>query len=292
MHPEKHEVEEIYQLWKTYFGFDDGGSIDDYFKRNFTLETCYVLRKEHTIAACLCAHPHTMMLQGKQVPIRFISGVITKKEFQHRGYMKELFSLVFADDPKCALWVLQAYQPRIYASLGFLPTYFANVYVIEPESLLVKNGRITEVYDTQILSTFASHYLSAYDGYIQRDEAWYENILLETQARGGKILGSFIENELTAYAICFQEEDVISIEEVMYQDIQALENLLAHITATSTPIEFVTPAYLPYAKQSDKCTLLVRLGNIETLKNIFQTNITCLKDVYIDIQTLYHYGFW
>lgn len=291
MHPEKHEVEEIYHLWKTYFGFDDGGSIDDYFKRNFTLETCYVLRKNNTIVACLCAHPHTMMLQGKQVPIRFISGVITKKEFQHRGYMKELFSLVFADDPKCALWVLQAYQPRIYASLGFLPTYFANVYEIEAKDLLVENSRITEVDDTQVLSTFASHYLSAYDGYIQRDEAWYENILLETQARGGKILGSFIENELTAYAICFQE-DIISIEEVMYQDNQALENLLAHISSTSTPIELVTPAQFPYAKQGEKCTLLVRLGNVETLKNIFQTNVTCLKDVYTDTQTFYHYGFW
>ena len=290
MHPKQFEVIQIYHLWKTYFGFDDGGSIDDYFKRNFSLEACYVLRKDGTIVACLCAHPHTMMLHGKKVNIRFISGVITKQDVRHRGYMKELFALVFQDDPTCALWVLQAYQPEIYASLGFVPTYFSTIYHLAAKKG-VHSDSFCEINDAPALATLAATFLNDYDGYILHDAAWYENIIQETKARGGKLVG-LVRQQVLAYAICFQEENAIYIEEVMYQSLATLDELLAHLATNALPIELQSFACLPYPKQDEKCTLLVRLGNCDTLKNIEQAKITSLNDVYTNSKTLYHYSFW
>lgn len=294
MHPTKQEQAEIYALWKAAFGFDDGGWIDDYFERNFRLEYCYRIRKDDEIIATLCAHPHQMILQGKQIPVRFIIGVITKEAYQHQGYMHALFEAFFArTQNETGLYILQAYQPSIYVSSGFTKNYPITLYQLQemPTAQLAKTTRVDAYQLYQVSQTF----FTQYDGYIKRDIAWYENLLIEAEKQNYRIHGVMEEDRLVGYSIArIQENGIYLIEELQYMHTTACESLLAHAKKEHSQVHVLSALPLPYAiPLQDQISLIIRLGNTDILKNILQRDIHSLQDVYAGThRPLYHYGFW
>lgn len=294
MHPKPSQRQEIYTLWKTYFGFDDGGWINDYFQRNFSLDTCYIRMQNEEIVATLCAHPHRMSLQGHTIPITFIIGVITKKEHQHKGHMHALFEDFFTETKRTAgLYVLQAYHPEIYTSSGFVMQYVHTRYLLDacPEPVLP----LTDAFCAADLFEINKQFLEAYDGYIERDLAWYENLLVELQVQGYLLQVVERNHKKVGYSLSrMQEDGTHLIEELQYTDLTACESLLAHARKQADRIEVNSFVPLPYAQpiQTEQA-LMVRLGNTTILKNILQRDIHSLADVYENMnKPIYHYGFW
>lgn len=293
MHPTEMEVASIYALWKEYFGFDDGGWIDDYFERNFRREFCYIIKQGNELIATLCAHPHTMMLDGKQIPIRFIIGVITKKEYQHQGYMHTLLETLFQNtQDTTGLYILQAYHPEIYTSSGFTMRYIASIYQLE--HTVSPTLCSTDIVEPSSLLQVSNAFLMQYDGYIKRDIAWFENLLIETGKQDYQSFGVMENGLLVGYCIGRMQADVFLIEELQYLHETACDNLLAYAKKMHPCVQVVSFIPLKNANIVDEqIALLVRLGNKSLLKNILQRDVHSLQDVYDSIQLpLYHYGYW
>lgn len=290
MHPSEQEVASIYALWKEVFAFDDGGSIDDYFQRNFKREHCYIVKEKDEIVATLCAHPHTLCISNTLVESLFISGVITHPKHRGQGIMKRLFKQVFQLHVVCPLWTLQAYEPSIYSSLGFEEAYPYRRYTIDQ---LHRDGtHISKTITPQDMHTLTTTFLKDFDGYEQRDITWYENDLLEAKAQGQTIFGIHQNQNLIGYAKLSESTAMNMIDEIVYTNEDVLQNLLAYASSLQKPVQvdLFQPLNFPFPYET-KHALMVKIGNKEALKNILQKDITCVKDVY-DRKPLYHYGYW
>lgn len=289
MHPTKDEVQVIYKLWKEEFAFDDGGFTDDFFKRNFTLENCYVVRKDERIVATLCAFPHTMILQEKQLPTLFVSGVITLKQERHKGYMRKLFQLVFNAHQECALFLLQAYHPKVYTSFDFHMMYEYQTY--EFQGISTQNNEISCIHNAHDMKLLSDQFLSNYDGYVLRDEAYYENYIKEALAQDMQLYGLYTQGNLQGYARIDTNEGII--EELMYNDEKTYQALLEHALYLCNPVHVQSFVPLLEKSISKHGALMVRLHNPKVLKNILQREITTLEDVFLNThKPLYHYGSW
>lgn len=290
MHPTDNEIAQIYQLWKDAFSFDDGGFTDDFFKRNFRCEYSYVMRFDGVIVACLYAYPHTMSIQDKQLPIQFISGVITKKEYRHRGYMKKLFLDVFdAHEKDCALFVLQAYNPDIYTSLGFSNRYFHYTYHIT--EAVKQHKSIVPVDKAEDLKHVSDLFLSNYDGFLLRDVAYYDNYIKEAAAQQMLLYGIYKQDILQGFALLSQTE--ATIDEIMYVDDDVRDALIAYAQTICGTIKVHSVVPLDIANGTRYEALMVRLHTSTIIKNILQRDVRTLEEVYQFCKMpLYHYGFW
>lgn len=293
MHPAQTDKNELYSLWKEVFGFDDGGWIDDYFQRGFHLDTCYIRKQEGRIVSTLCAHPHRMCLENQEVRVLFIIGVITKKEDQHQGHMRALLEDFFKETSnETDLYVLQAYHPEIYTSSGFQEYYTQTIYEIEGKA--IASLPITTNLNALQLYEVSTTFFNDYDGYLKRDTAWYKNLLLELAAQDYRLYGVTKHGLLQGYALGrVQADGIFHIEELQYCNTEACESLLAYAQQAYTSVQAASYVPLPHAHPIAKeCSLMVKLGNKEALKNILQREITSLNDVYAPLQKpLYHYGF-
>lgn len=288
MHPNEQECILLYHLYKETFSFDDGGSIDDYFKRNFRPEYCYIVKDQGHITSMLCAHPHIMHLYGKQLPVRFISGVITRNEHRGKGWMKQIFENMIVDtQDNTSLYVLQAYQPEIYTSLGFSEHYFIKkAYWTKPAS----SYHLQKITSAAALSQCALAELQYANGWMDHDEAFYINQMAEATAQQQEILGHIQNQELRSFARLSISQDQVTIEELRAQTKYDQQSLLSQLRNRWTQV-----AYTEQCTEKDSdcmCNLMVRLGNKNLCTDILQREISTLDDIYKKDQPYTHYGWW
>lgn len=287
MHPTIEEVKDLYDLYKETFAFDDGGSIDDYFRRNFKQEYCYILKENEQIVGMLCAHPHKMHLQGASLPVRFISGVIIREAYRKQGKMKALFELLMQDSgATTALYVLQAYHPELYTSMGFEQRYF----IQWKTSSHAEQDHLHLVTSAQMLCDVAQQELLHADGYLEHDVAFYENQLLEAQTVHQSYLGIYEQGTLISFARCNNNDCQVRLEEYKGINEQAKQTLLAQCHSRFGEVQY--PISCSELEPRKECNLMVKLGNPALCSSIFGRTITSLDDIYQKNQPYLHDGWW
>lgn len=287
MHPNPQECEELYHLYKQTFAFDDGGSIDDYFQRNFRPENCFIIKQEEQIIGMLNAHPHTMHIASTTLPVVFISGVIIREAYRRKGYMKALFAdLREAMDASTALYVLQAYHPEIYTSLGFVEQYFIQWHSWEEKEV----DHLVEIDDPLQLSQTAMVMLQGMQGWLEHDPAFYENQLIEASAVGQQYLGYYKDNQLQAFARGNGQGNRIRLEEIKARSDVAQAHLLSQLRMRYSQVTY--PLICDEQATDRECNLMVKLGNASLCSQRLGKKVTSLQDIYKKSQPLLHDGWW
>ncbi len=288
MHPTKQEIKDIHRLYKKTFAFDDGGTIDPYFQYQFHPENCWIIRDDNQIVSLLCAHPHRMYFHNGYLPVRFISGVITVEKKRHQGYMRRCFEeLLKETQDTCGLYVLQAYHPEIYTSLGFEQRYFIRYVPYLGAALPNHCIPITSAVDCADCAQAA---LREWEGWMDHDEDFYQAQLREAAALHQTILGFYENGQLAAFARWSQSETVMAIEEILARSNHAKQRLLAQLASCPKRLLYAVPALAK--EHGAQGNLMVKMGNQALCQKNLGHMITTCDDLYESDQRYYHYGWW
>lgn len=88
-HPDLSDISRIKEIWSICFG-DDDDIIDFYFDTCFSLEDCYVYKKNNSVRAALQMIPCIVMDGGKEYSAKYMYAACTDPLYQGKGIMSEL----------------------------------------------------------------------------------------------------------------------------------------------------------------------------------------------------------
>lgn len=288
MHPTEQEIHTIYRLYKETFAFDDGGTIDPYFQNHFRLENCWVVRDDKQIVSMLCAHPHQMYFHRGRLPVRFISGVITVKSKRHQGYMRQCFADLWQETKDdCALYVLQAYHPEVYTSLGFQQRYFIRDVVYEGSVLPDHCVVIDSAADCADCAQAA---LRQWEGWMDHDESFYQAQINEANACKQPLLGFYENHQLAAFARLTQTETAVYVEELIGRNEAARQRLLGLLASRCQHLAYAKPALA--SEDEARGNLMVKMGNRALCQKLIGLPVFDIDDLFRSDQRYYHYGWW
>ncbi len=274
------DKDEIYQLWKEYFAFDDGGHTDYYFKELYSFASVFVIKKDGLIVSTAQVQRHQMMLGGRLITYAFILGVVTRKEFQGRGYMKHLLNEILKQQShQDLISVIQGYQPEMYYRFGFMPYYIQETLFIDlNKQPLTYNNRVDSSFDSRSLKQLYKWFTANLNGYRNRDSNYYQLLEKRLKSTNSKLICAYNEQkQLMGYLIYSNDEQLV-IEEMLYYSHAIIFDLLAYLKPFNN--EVVLNYYMfenlanlfNEAKVMKKNTTLIRINDDILFNKLYGTS--------------------
>lgn len=213
------------ELWyECFLEHDSKASIDYYFENSFDLEHTFVLEVAGEIVTSLQLNQHYLIKDKLIEPVSFIIGVATFNKHRKKGYMRILleYAINYArDNYQQNYMILQAYNWDIYRPFGFEERYYKsnnNYQIAELEKYPIVE--LHEFDDVMLLEIY-QEYTKNFDGYKQRDEKYFVEMMKANQVDGVKLAMSE-----QAYIFYSQDADVLIASEVAFKTREDLFSLL------------------------------------------------------------------
>ncbi len=280
----------VYRWWKGIFANDDGGHSDYYFDQLYQTENSYLLTDEEDELISSCqVHTKVMDFNGKPLQISFIVGVFTLPKYRGQGYMKELITkvldiLVYRD----LLTVIQGYNPNLYVPLGFEKIYIRNNYWLDTLSLpTLSPSGITYSCSGLELRDLYRQFTKHFTGYVIRSAEDFNQLLLELNALGGKLIAYQENGVLLAYAFVYAYSEHIEIEEMVYLNSKAMMAILGSLKSLNLPIRLSVSEkedlsrIFPYATLEQSEYTNVRLNDARLMNELFKLNIKSAEALFM-----------
>lgn len=296
------DTREIYQMWKTMFAFDDGGSIDHYFKYHYHPENCYLIRQGNDIASSLSVHPHTINLNGVKIRASLISGVVTAFNYRQQGMMTKLMTEVLEElETQELVTLIQAYQPSIYEKFGFEMVYFRKKYHFTRNQISVYNTKgIGKEYEAEELAKLYQEFTAHFDGYYIRDVDYYQQYVSGIEAEKGKIIVYRDKtHKLSGYMIYYPDGDKIRIDEIIYQGSVALLKLINYALELSSVVSVTVSQaenlgkIIPTAIEEPVEFMMARVNDYSLFNRLYNSNAHTVKEAFgLNKKPLYIHEYW
>ena len=209
------------QLWKKVFK-DKDAYIDFYFKERADHTVVYSKYEGQDLVSMNFFNYYTLVVNGEKVKCPYIEGVATDPGWRHRGYMKTLLyqGMMDAENQGAPLVFLSPAKEAIYEPFGFRGVYYRKQVEVK--------GRRRKWYSAGSFSHLepqmkqravefanAQLYTSEFDIYIYRDEKYYDTLMKETKALGGKVVVLRNGAMVHGVAVVIHEEDVYEVQEMI-----------------------------------------------------------------------------
>jgi predicted acetyltransferase len=280
----------IYRWWKGIFAEDDGGHTDYYFDQLYQTKQSYLLVDEQNELISSCqVHTKTLDFNGKPLQVSFIVGVFTLPKYRGQGYMKELLTKVLEIlEYRDLLTFIQGYNPNLYVPFGFEKIYIRNHYWLDTLSLPTLSPMgITYSCSALELKDLYKQFTKHFTGYVIRSTEDFNQLLLELNALGGKLI-AYQENErLLAYAFVYAFSNHIEIEEMVYLNSKAMMAILGSLKSTNLPIRLSVSQkedlsrIFPYATLEQKEYTNVRLNDARLMNELYKLNIKSAEALFM-----------
>lgn len=235
------DLNDIKELWLNIFEDETIESTEFYFKNCYNKDNTYLLKNNDEIVSGMQIVPYQMMINNKQEDNYFILGVFTKKEYQKQGLMKKLMNKVLSlDIYRNKRIYLQAYNPEIYKSFGFIPSHYHNVY--EPDYNFYSKQEhdiIIKDFNSEMLVLLYNKYVENFDEYRYRDSNYYEWYIERTRSFNQNIAVFKHNNEIEGYAV-YSINDLLYVSEIIYVNHEALERMISTLFSLKQKIEIET----------------------------------------------------
>ena len=212
------------EMWSEIFYEDPEKFTEYYFREKMPDNTGYGLKEEGRLRAMLFLTPYMARIlspdrQGnlfRDVPLCYIVGVGTKKEYRHRGYMDRLLRAALADlyEAEQPFTFLMPADPAIYT-----PYQFRYIYE-RPEFSVQKWGRVQAEPMPEggeaVLAAFAERELEGrYQLFLKRDPSYYKRQKRESLAQNGDIYLWQENGELAGFYLYAEENGKAEIQEAL-----------------------------------------------------------------------------
>lgn len=214
-------------MWSEIFYEDSERFTEYYFAEKMGDNRGYGVKLDDQLCAMLFLTPYKGRILSpdekggrfRDIPLFYIVGVGTKKEYRHRGYMDRLLRASLADLHKEAVpfAFLMPADPAIYRPYQFRYIYERPVFFIrrrqEIPAQALGPGEEGE------LAAFATNILEArYQLFLKRDAVYYRRQQKESQAQNGDIWVWREAGGLAGFYLSAREGDTEEIQEALITD--------------------------------------------------------------------------
>lgn len=232
------DISAIKNLWLSNFEDETPASTDYYFEHFYHMEDCYVCVSEDEFISMLQLRPLSLMLNGKKEDVSFVVGVATNKEYEGCAYMKQLLQYAMAQASKTQNYmILQAYNWDIYRSFGFEECYKFAKIKLSKDAYSQGEGAFVSTYDIKTLLSLYEIYVQDKNGYRIRDLAYYENLFLPNAHLWHQDIQVFeVQGKAVGYIVKEEHADETDILEFIYEDTNALNNMLYALSQSDKKI--------------------------------------------------------
>lgn len=239
-HAKAQEKQLIHRHWKEIFAHDDGGHTDFYFQHHYKPAQSFVLADDQDqLIASTQVHTKVLDFNGERFNASFLVGVYTLPEKRQQGHMHALLSQVLAVlEHRDVFSIIQGYTPDSYLKYGFKKVIQRQRYTLDFHHLpnLSNEGIHYTLEAAEALALYQqfTHHFTLFH---HRSVLDMKGILLEHKALSGQLVAYRQDQTLSSYALCFEKDDVIEIEELVYLNAKALMHLLSALKLARKPIQ-------------------------------------------------------
>ncbi|MBO5093970.1 MAG: GNAT family N-acetyltransferase [Lachnospiraceae bacterium] len=208
-------------LWSEIFFEDSDLFTDYYFKEKMPENIGYGLKKDGRLAAMLFLTPYTgrIRLPGREdrfldVPLHYIVGVGTKREYRHRGYMGALLrhALSKLHAAGAPFTFLMPADPAIYTPYQFRYIYVRPKYRVTEEGR--RRAQPMKSGEEAALAAFAERFLEErYQFFLKRDASYYRRQKKESLAQNGDVYLWKEDGEIAGFYLYARENGKTEIQE-------------------------------------------------------------------------------
>ncbi|AMC92550.1 hypothetical protein AOC36_00635 [Erysipelothrix larvae] len=272
----------IHKYWKEAFHHQDGGSINAYFNHHYKDDESYVYRgNDGSIISSAQVRSKVLSLHDKKIRVSYITGLLTRPEYQGQGYMKKFMEALLDElSQKDIVTLLSAYEPKIFSNFGFEPVIEDYEYNINARSMfefgidgILLNPEAKDL--KRVYETFTQHFT----GYFVRTLEDFELLKKEYAAKNGKIVGLTVDNILVGYAAYIQHNGYVEVKECCYDKSGTLMQLMSFVSRgqtrvilTTTTAEQIRKLY-PESRRVKRPFLLGRINDQELFERLYHIRI-------------------
>ena len=226
---------ETRHLWERSFA-DPRAFIDLYFREKYRKERNEVIVRDGRVVSALQKLPYPMTYGGRMLPASYISGACTDENYRRRGLMGELLRQTLrVESGKSVFSFLipaTAELATYYAKFGYTPCFrfgWETVTAGTPDGSLVVDT--VDQHRTEEMLAYLRDKMQERPMCVQHPLSDLRAVI-DDMHMAGDTLWEARRGELTvALAICRAESDGVLLREMVYDDEEARDGLIAAIAA-------------------------------------------------------------
>lgn len=217
----KEDKEQLKELWKNSFQ-DSKQFIDWYFENRFIPSYSVCIEQNGEIISAMHSSPIHVILRGKIFPSTIVAGCATKKGYEKKGYMKQLFSYFMNYMREIGI-VLTPHTParlQTFFNIGHYPVADAVFFGCEKVTgyceKLTKLNELVELQKDELLDSLLLCYQKtafSYSGMVSRSLADFCLKASDYRADGGKCIAHIIDEKVKGYCFYFDKPEFVHMEE-------------------------------------------------------------------------------
>lgn len=234
----------IRSLW-SYCFTDSDSFINYYFDHVYEPENSLVGKNQFGIQTSLQLTPYPVSINGHEIQVPYVVGVMSKPEARGKGYMKELLNKALKDmyEQERIYSILMPIDRQLYEPFGYHYIMDTRTYKVPIHKLRYANQDVDiEPLSREHLEPLVRFYekqMSSKCFYVIRDEKHFRRLGLEMQADGGHVYVCVQDKEVTGYVFYYLEENTIEVREMLYSNRSSLEALLHFLGSHQTQVNQV-----------------------------------------------------
>ncbi len=293
------DLENIKDIWNYCFR-DEEAFVEYYFNNKYKPENTIIIEEDEELISSLQLNQYRIKLNDKIYDTSYIVGVSTYPNSRGKGYMKDMMDFTLNELYKKGQLVslLMPIDYRLYKKYGYEHCYDQIEYKLDIDGLkqFKINGNFEKVSYNHIPYMIDIHneFLKNTNGYVDRDESYYENLFKEIKCENGHMYINK-DKEYEGYIIYFINEGTMFVREMCYKNINSLKSMLKFIFNHNTqckkiivmsPIIDNIRYILPNLKDNEvniKPFMMGRVINLEGYLNGLEVDCKDLESAYIEV---------
>ena len=273
---EKSDTDILRDLWKNSYG---EAFTDFFFPRFLEDGKTWVLEENGAFTAAVSYRQYGILLHGKN--LRY--GLLLAPQSLYEGKEEILIKAVKDILSHVDLITLSVDHP-VYREEGFQAVYPEAKLVFSPGEIPYREGDYREEASLEDLVHVYWAYASVFEGVRVRDEAMMKELLDYGDTLSWRSLAVYEEEELCAYAL-YQEEETVSVKELVYTDVRSLKMILGKLLSSGKDVSVTlsqreAEVLFPEKEIEETSGVLAFLQDPDTCRILFQTDVTDIADVF------------
>lgn len=193
--------------------FDDAPQFVEWnFDKNYSCINTIVSECDGEGASVMQLMPYQITLGGKELSVRYVSGVATLPKFRGRGLVRELFEFGIPQmyDMGCDISILIPAVSGMYEKFGYRTVCRREFYIADK----LPAGRVITQYSEEIIPILDKIYqgeMKDKAAFINRCKWDWERILTDLLTLSG---GAVVINNDVGYALCYPKDGGYEIAEI------------------------------------------------------------------------------
>lgn len=258
------------------------GYTEFYLKNVFDVRRTLIYEEGNRIVAAIDVIPHQISLGGRRIGVNRFAMISSLAEAKNLGYEKELFEAALDMSDRQVLVTLIGADEVPYAKdYAFQPRFIRQDFAFE-KKFFPRYGTsgVTTHTDEKDMESLYNRFASHFQGYYVSEEGKMQNLLKRAEEEHAQVYSYYNGENLEGYYISYITNDTVIVDEIVYENGEALARMLSHASDKKPNIVVRASGserldkVIPYAKTEKYPETLVRINDKALFRKCFQLGKT------------------